>query len=104
MGYIPSRADPNLFYKDKGDYYEHLASYMDDILVWSRDPMAIMDVLKRIYTIKGVGISEYYLGGNIQQLGEEWLKEGIQTGLSAWNYIEQVIPKFEGILGSKIKG
>ena len=68
MGYIPSRADPNLFYKDKGDHYEYLSSYVDDILVWSKDPMAVMDILKGLYTMKGVGIPEYYLGGNIEQL------------------------------------
>ena len=33
FGYVPSKADPNLFYKDTGDHYEYIASYVDDILI-----------------------------------------------------------------------
>ena len=54
-----------------GDHYEYLASYVDDILVWSRDPMRTMDLLMAKYTMKGVGIPEYYLGGNIEQMSED---------------------------------
>ena len=74
LGFHPSKADPNLFYKDMGDHYECLASYVDDILVWSRDPMRTMNLLMAKYTMKGVGIPEYYLGGNVEQMGEEWTK------------------------------
>ena len=42
FGYVPSKADPNLFYKDMGDHYEYIASYVDDILIWSRDTMKVM--------------------------------------------------------------
>ena len=54
-----------------GDHYEYLASYVDNILVWSRDPMHTMDLLMAKYTMKGVQIPEYYLGGNVEQTGEE---------------------------------
>ena len=60
FGYVPSKADPNLFYKDMGDHYEYIASYVDDISIWSRDPMRVMARLKAVYTLKGVGIPEYY--------------------------------------------
>ena len=33
LGFHPSKADPNLFYKDMGDHYEYLVSYVDDVLV-----------------------------------------------------------------------
>ena len=58
FGYKPSRADPNLFYKDIGDHYEYVASYVNDILIWFKDPMRIMAKLKAVYTMKGVGIPE----------------------------------------------
>ena len=103
MGFLPTKADPNLFYKDKGDHYEYLASYVDDILVWSKDPMHIMTQLKSKYTMKGVGIPEYYLGGNVEQLDEHWTKEDIFVGLSARTYIKNVIPKFEETLEREIK-
>ncbi len=103
LGYAPSKADPNMFFKDMGDHYEYLASYVDDILVWSKDPMDVMSKLMKMYTMKGVGIPEYYLGGNVEQLGEEWMKENIQVGLSARTYIENVVPKFEGLLSSEFR-
>ena len=83
LGFHPSKADPNLFYKDMEDHDEYLASYVDDILVWSRDCMRIMNLLMARHTMKGVGIPEYYLGGNLKQMGEEWAKEHIQVGLSS---------------------
>ena len=57
-----------------GDHYKYLASYVDDILVWSWAPMRTMDLLTAKYTMKGVGIPEYYLGGNVKQMGEEWAR------------------------------
>ena len=69
LGFSPSKADPNMFYKDAGDHNKYIAMYVDDILVWSRDPMRIMKLLMTNYTMKGVGIPEYYLGGNVEQLG-----------------------------------
>ena len=98
LGFHPSKADPNLFYKDMGDHYEYLASYVDDILVWSRDPMRTMDLLMAKYTMEGVGIPEYYLGGNVEQMGEEWARAHIQVGLSARTYIENAIPKSKELL------
>ena len=53
--------------------------------------------------MKGVGIPEHYLGGNVEQMDEVWLKENIQIGLSARTYIENLISKFEGLYLGEIK-
>ena len=68
LGFRLSKADPNFWIQDKRDHYEYLASYVNDILVWSKDPMAVMEDLKKVYTMKGVGIPEYYLGGDVESL------------------------------------
>jgi len=103
LGFYPSKADPNMFYRDAGDHYEYLASYVDDILIWSREPMVFMEKLRQIYPLKGVGIPEYYLGGNVEQLEDAWKKEGISVGLSAKTYITNVIPKFEELLNQELR-
>jgi hypothetical protein len=36
--------------------YEYLATYVDDILIWSKDPMAIIKALDKIYMLKIVAI------------------------------------------------
>ena len=73
---------------------------MDDILVWSKDPMRVMVDLKKVYTMKGVGIPEYYLGGDVEQLDEHWNKEDISMALSANTYIKNVIPNLRSYLGT----
>ena len=45
---------------------------VDDILVFSKDPMSIIKTLKEKYVLKGVGMPEYYLGGNVEQLDDAW--------------------------------
>jgi len=61
-GFIPSKADSDLWFKDCGTHYEYLARYVDDILVFSKGPMKIIECLKVMYPLQGVGLPEYYLG------------------------------------------
>jgi hypothetical protein len=57
---------------DKSYHYECIDMYMDDIFIWSKDPMATIKSLEKTNTLKSVGIPEYYLGGNVELLGEAW--------------------------------
>ena len=103
MGFKPSKPDADLWIRDKGDHYEYLATYVDDILVFSRDPMPVIEELKKTYILKGVGIPEYYLGGDIEEIKDDRKLENsenetpIQTALSAKTYIKNVTPKLERI-------
>jgi hypothetical protein len=44
---------------DKSSHYEYLATYVDDILIWSKDPMTVIKSLEKTYMPKSVGIPEY---------------------------------------------
>ena len=72
MDYKPSKADPDLWFRDCGEHYEYIARYVDDVISFSKDPMHIMSHLATIYKMKGVGKPQYYLGGDVVNLGEEW--------------------------------
>ena len=63
LGFKPSKADTDLYVRECGDHYEYLATYVDDILIFSKDPMKVIEDLKTQYTLKGVGEPQYYLGG-----------------------------------------
>ena len=63
MGFKPSKADADLWLRDMGDHYEYIGTYVDDLLIASRNPQAIIDWMKEQYFLKGVGIPEYNLGG-----------------------------------------
>lgn len=72
---------------------------MDDVISFSKDPISIMNDLKKTYVMKAVGTPEYYLGGNVVQLGEEWEREGITTALSAETYILNIVDKLAKMVG-----
>jgi hypothetical protein len=81
----------------KSSHYECLATYVDDILIWSKDLMSVINSLEKTYMLKSVGIPEYYLGGNVKFLEELWNNQGLGLALSAKTYIQNIIPKFEGL-------
>ena len=103
LGFRNSKADHNLWIRRVDDHYEYLATFVDDILHWAKDPMIVLKELMEHYTLKGVGIPEYYLGGDVEFLDEHWTKEGINLGFSARTYISNVIPKFESLLDHNLK-
>ena len=47
MGFCPRKADHDLWIRDAGDHYEYVATYVDDMLAFSRDPMSIIKRFKR---------------------------------------------------------
>jgi hypothetical protein len=52
---------------------------------------------------KSANILEYYLGGNVEFLGEERKNQGLGLALSEKAYIMNAIPKFEGLFGKMLK-
>jgi hypothetical protein len=94
----PSRTDLDLWYRKVGDYYEYIATYVDDILAFSKDPMTLIEEVKKDYVLKGVGIPEYYLGRNMEEVRDpSLLAQGIRTILSAKTYIHNVLGKLESM-------
>jgi hypothetical protein len=65
--------------------------------------MAVIKSLEKTYMLKSVGIPEYYLGGNVEFLGEAWKNQGIRLALSSKTYIQNIISKFEGLFGKEFK-
>jgi hypothetical protein len=46
LGFKKTKHDPDLWMVDKSSHYEYLATYVDDILIWSKDPMAVIKSLE----------------------------------------------------------
>ena len=93
MRFKPSMADPDLWIRNTNGYYEYIARFVDDVIAFSKEPMVIMKELEKNYVMKGVGKPQYYLGGDVVELPEEWHKEGVHTAFSAETYIKNCIPK-----------
>ena len=43
MGFRPSSADADMWLKDCKTQIEYIAGYVDDVLIWSKDPLKIME-------------------------------------------------------------
>ena len=102
LGYRPTKADPDVWIKKVDDHYEYICRYVDDVIVFSKDPMAVMKELQKTYTMKGVGKPQYYLGGDVVELGDEWEKEGISAAFSAETYIINTLPKLAKLCGLEV--
>ena len=101
MGFTPSKADFDLWIRRLSDgSYEYIGCYVDDVIAFSKNPMAIIEELRKDYILKGVGKPEYYLGGDVEELGSDWNEDGIQIALSAKTYIENAVEKFEKVAGT----
>jgi hypothetical protein len=65
--------------------------------------MAVIKSLENTYMLKSLGTTEYYLGGNVEFIGEAWKNQRLGLALSLMTYIQNVIPKFEGLFGKDLK-
>jgi hypothetical protein len=68
---------------EKASHYEYLVTYMDDILIWSKDFSAFIKTLEKTYMVKSLGTLEYCLGGNVEFFGESWKNQAFGLALSA---------------------
>ncbi len=63
-GWNQSRADPDIWMKDKGNHWEYICTYVDDLLVMSKNPKEFMDELQLTFKMKGIGPPTYHLGAD----------------------------------------
>ena len=69
MGFKPTLAEADIWMRECGDHYEYISVYVDDLLVISKKPKAIIKILKGKYKfkLKGKGPTDFYLGCNFFQ-------------------------------------
>ena len=100
IGFTSSLADPDLWYRaatkpDGFHYYEYFLVYVDDILVLSHFPVAIMKALEDFYRLKdGYEKPTRYLGADILQ----WRfpeDDKLRWGLSSSQYVKEAIKNIE---------
>ena len=60
-----------MWIKKNGNPYELNVCFVDDVLSLSKDPISVMNELKKTYVMKAIGTPEYYWGGNVIQLRVE---------------------------------
>ena len=66
MGFTPSKAEDDIWMRDKGSHYEYIARYVDDLAIISKNPQDIINNFTEKYNLKlkGSGPIKYHLGSD----------------------------------------
>ena len=98
FGWVPSRADPDVWMKPavkaSGDkIYEYLLIYVDDLLVIAIDPKAALDEIGSRFTIKpdSMGEPTQYLGAQVSMYTFEDDPEKVYWAMSSEKYVKEAI-------------
>jgi hypothetical protein len=98
MGFVPSKADPDVWLRDAGDTWDYVCCYVDDLLCAMKNPMAFMNALMTepwSYKLKGVEEPKYHLGGDFFRDKDKTLCYSAQT------YIKRLLKNYELMFGEK---
>ena len=103
LGYVSSKADPDVWLKDETkpdgtEYYEYVLVYVDDVLHLHHDPKTFMNRLAEVYRLKdgSVGEPDGYHGANIEkvQLGDG----SVACSVTSREYVTNSIQNLEDTL------
>ena len=97
MGFFPSRAENDIWMRDRGDHYEYIARYVDDLAIASKNPEGITGELQSKYKfkLKGTGPISYHLGCDFYRDSAGTLC------MAPKRYIDRMIDTFEKMFGCK---
>jgi Reverse transcriptase (RNA-dependent DNA polymerase) len=95
--FVPSKADSDVWMREKNGLYEYIAVYVDDLAIVSKNPQAIVDVLQTKYSLKlkGVGPISYHLGCDFMRDSDGTLSYGPRR------YIEKMLSGYETMFGEQ---
>jgi hypothetical protein len=100
MGFIPSKADPDLWIRQQDDHYEYIGVFVDDVLVFSATPTKIFEELqtKYHYEFKDICEPEYYNGADIYF-------DNVLANycMSTRTYLKNIVEKIETLLKIELK-
>jgi len=96
MGFFVSKAEKDVWMRDKGDHYEHIAAHVDDLWIASKDPDSIVKLLteKHQFKLKGTGPTKFHLGCDFFRDEEGVLCYGPKK------HIEKILDNYRWIYGA----
>jgi Reverse transcriptase (RNA-dependent DNA polymerase) len=64
IGFFPCKAEPDIWMRKKGNLYEYIAVYVDDLAIAMKDPKELTDILEKQhkFKLKGTGPISFHLG------------------------------------------
>jgi Reverse transcriptase (RNA-dependent DNA polymerase) len=99
MGFLPCKAENDIWMREVNGLYEYIAVYVDDIMIAASEPAKIIQTLESQhgFKLKGVGPLTYHLGCDYFRDDNGTLCFGPRK------YIDKLIEQFERMFGMKPK-
>jgi len=97
FGFQPSKIEEDIWMRDKGDHYEYIAVYVDDLMIVSRNPQGIIDELTSDpvnFKLKGTGPLKFHLGCDYFRDEEGTLC------VAPIKYIDRMVDTYKNLFGS----
>jgi hypothetical protein len=95
MGFFVSKAETDIWMREKDRAYEYIGVYVDDLFIVSKNPKAITDALVNNYKfkLKGTGPVEFHLGCDF------FRDENDHLCFTPHKYIEKMLSNYEWMFG-----
>ena len=96
MGFFPCKAEPDIWMRDKGDHYEYIGVYVDDLALVSRNAQGIIDELSitHKFKLKGTGPITFHLGCDF------FRDEDGNLCYAPRKYIEKMLDNYRHVFGT----
>ena len=97
MDFFPSKAERDIWMRDKGDHYEYIAVYVDDLLIASKECSSIIKALEddHSFKLKGSGPVTFHLGCDF------FRDSNGNLCYAPKKYIEKVLANYQRIFGKQ---
>ena len=95
FGFTPTKYDRDVWIRPDGnECYEYICIHVDDFRIFAKDPQKIMNQLQSKYTIKNIGVDNYFLGGEYKVSSKGMVSLGCST------YLKEALSRIENIFGT----
>ncbi len=98
MKFISSQTDPDVWIRSAGTHYDMVLIYVDDILVFAKDPRTTMNEPDKLYKLKPESVHEpdIYLGANMEKVQ---LPNGkVEWSMGSKTYVKNAIRVVEALI------
>jgi Reverse transcriptase (RNA-dependent DNA polymerase) len=96
--FFPCKAEPEIWMRKKGNLYEYIAVYVDDLAIAMKDPKELTNILEKQHKLKlkGMGPISFHLG----HLGMDFSRDEDNTlCISPTKYINNLVKNYEKSFG-----
>jgi hypothetical protein len=102
LGFLPSKADSDVWIKDCGNHYEYVCTWVDDLLYAGRDSQGFFHTLEGLgYKLKGVGPPHYHPSGDFKRIVDANGEPPMLTW-GATTYVKWMLESYVQLFGEPV--